>query len=147
MHYRRSVFTRIAAKAAQWTGNPLALVAALTVVLAWAITGPIFDYSDTWQLIINTGTSVITFLMVFLIQSAQNRDTKALQLKLDELLRTTEGAHTALMDLEELEEKELDAVRAKYQRIAAQGRKSLREGNSDEGKPEIALDRDLLDAD
>ena len=90
--------------------------------MAWAVTGPLFGYSDTWQLVINTGTTVITFLMVFLIQSTQNRDTEAMQIKLDELIRVSRSANNALLDLEELEEKELDDLRAHYEDMARQAR-------------------------
>ena len=86
-------------------------------VAAWAVTGPLFEFSDTWQLVINTGTTIITFLMVFLIQSTQNRDSEAMQVKLDELIRATEGAHKALLDLEELEEEELDRIKAGYKKL------------------------------
>ena len=95
------------------------------------ISGPLFGYSDTWQLVINTSTTIITFLMVFLIQNAQNRDTHALQIKLDELIRVTEGAHSALMDLEELDEKELTRILRNYQKIAAEGRRRIKAGDED----------------
>ena len=95
-----------------------------------------FDFSDTWQLVINTGTTIITFLMVFLIQNTQNRDTEAIQVKLDELIRATQGAHNALLDLEELEEENLDAFKAKYQALAAGARTGLDLGNQDTGTPE-----------
>lgn len=95
-----------------------------------------FGFSDTWQLVINTGTTIITFLMVFLIQSTQNRDTEAIQVKLDELIRATHGAHNALLDLEELEEDTLDAFRAKYQALANAARAELSRGNHDIGSPE-----------
>lgn len=95
-------------------------------ILVWAITGPIFEFSDTWQLVINTGTTVITFLMVFLIQNTQNRDSAAIQLKLDELIRATHKAHDSLMDLEELEEEELEQIRFKYEEVAAKARHNLR---------------------
>jgi low affinity Fe/Cu permease len=95
-----------------------------------------FGFSDTWQLVINTGTTIITFLMVFLIQNTQNRDTEAIQVKLDELIRATKGAHNALLDLEELEEKNLDAFKSKYQALAAAARVELDQGKQDTGTPE-----------
>src|SRR5581483_2201361 len=106
-------------------------VTACSLVLVWAITGPLFGFSDTWQLVINTGTTVITFLMVFLIQATQNRDSEAIQVKLDELIRAMKGAHLALLDLEELEEKDLDRISAEYRALAEQAREDMREGRSD----------------
>ena len=110
---------------------------AVLVIVVWAVTGPIFHWSDTWQLIVNTGTTIITFLMVFLIQSTQNRDAVAVQVKLDELLRISAGAHNVLMDLEELEEDELERIRCVYTRLAAEARRGVNAGLSDEGIPEI----------
>jgi low affinity Fe/Cu permease len=107
------------------------------VVLAWIITGPIFAFSDTWQLVINTGTTIITFLMVFLIQNTQNRDSEALQVKLDELIRAHDGAHNALLDLEELEDKELDRIRLNYSALAKKAREELLRGISDTGNPDM----------
>jgi low affinity Fe/Cu permease len=109
-----SWFTRMAKWASRTAGRPGTFAVAVAVILIWAITGPIFKFSDTWQLVINTGTTIITFLMVFLIQNTQNRDTQALQIKLDELLRSVETAHTVLLDLEELDEEELDTIRKDY---------------------------------
>jgi low affinity Fe/Cu permease len=106
-------------------------------VVAWLISGPLFRFSDTWQLVINTGTTIVTFLMVFLIQNSQNRDAEAVQVKLDELLRVTNGAHNALLDLEELEERDLDLIRAGYARLAAQARVDLRLGRADTGVPDV----------
>jgi low affinity Fe/Cu permease len=126
-----------AAKAiAHLSGRPLTFIAAVSVVVIWLVTGPLFNYSDTWQLVINTGTTIITFLMVFLIQNTQNRDTQAIQVKLDELIRVTRGAHNALLDLEELEEEELDDFRTKYEALAKAARMDLTLGNSDTDTPE-----------
>ena len=128
-------FTRVAKKTAHYTGRPIAFGLAAGTILIWLITGPIFGYSDTWQLIINTGTTVITFLMVFLIQNTQNRDTAAIQIKLDELIRVS-VAHNALMDLEELEEAEIEEFRKKYQKLAAAARKKIKAGDLDIDSPD-----------
>jgi len=117
------------------TGRPATFVVAVTVILGWAVTGPVFGYSDTWQLIINTGTTIVTFLMVFLIQNTQNRDSEAIQVKLDELIRATAEAHNALLDLEELEEEDLDRIRANYERMAEQARAELRQRKADTTRP------------
>ena len=111
---RLSWFTRAAKWAARASGRPITFTIALAIIVIWAITGPIFQFSDTWQLVINTSTTIITFLMVFLIQNTQNRDTEALQIKLDELLRSVENAHTVLLDLEKLDEDELNLIRKEY---------------------------------
>ena len=132
----RSVFTRCAKATSRATGRPWAFMVALGLIVAWLISGPFFRYSDTWQLVINTSTTIITFLMVFLIQSTQNRDAEALQVKLDELLRVTLGAHNALLDLEELEEHELDRIRTRYMRLAEKARGRLRSGEPDTDAPE-----------
>jgi low affinity Fe/Cu permease len=133
-----SWFARFAKATARVTGRPRAFLLALVVVAAWLLTGPIFRFSDTWQLVINTGTTIVTFLMVFLIQNSQNRDAEAVQVKLDELLRVTTGAHNALLDLEELEERDLDLIRAGYARLAAQARADLRRGGADTGVPDLS---------
>ena len=96
--------------------------------MIWAVSGPLFGFSDTWQLVINTGTTIVTFLMVFLIQNTQNRDSEAMQVKLDELIRSIEGAHLALLDLEELEDKDLDRICKDYRELAKEARRDLREG-------------------
>jgi low affinity Fe/Cu permease len=132
-----SWFARFAKATARVTGRPRAFLLAIVVVAAWLLTGPIFRFSDTWQLVINTGTTIVTFLMVFLIQNSQNRDAEAVQVKLDELLRVTTGAHNALLDLEELEERDLDLIRAGYARLAAQARADLRRGGADTGVPDL----------
>ncbi len=134
---RRSWFTRTAKWASHAAGRPATFSIAVTIILLWAITGPIFHFSDTWQLVINTGTTIITFLMVFLIQNTQNRDTEALQIKLDELLRSVENAHTVLLDLEELDEEELDLVRKDYLALARKAREALRRGKRDTGVPDL----------
>lgn len=120
---KRHLFTRIAKTIADFTGRPLAFILAAGTIIVWAISGPLFGFSDTWQLVINTGTTIVTFLMVFLIQNAQNRDTHALQIKLDELIRATEGAQNSLLDLEELEDSELCTIQREYEQMAAKARK------------------------
>jgi low affinity Fe/Cu permease len=110
----------------------------VTVIVVWAATGPLFGFSDTWQLVINTSTTIITFLMVFLIQNTQNRDTGDIQVKLDELIRAIEGAHNALLDLEELEDRDIDRIRADYENLAAAARVDLREGRANGGICELA---------
>jgi len=124
-------------KTAKATGHPAAFLVALSVIVVWAITGPLFGFSDTWQLVINTGTTIVTFLMVFLIQSSQNRDTEAVQIKLDELIRAIKGAHNALLDLEELDDKELDSIRADYTRIARRAREAIARGERDDEVAEV----------
>jgi low affinity Fe/Cu permease len=114
----RDAFDRLAHWTARQSGRPVTFALALAVILVWAVTGPLFGYSDTWQLIINTGTTIVTFLMVFLIQNTQNRDTEALQLKLDELIRVTEGARNRLLQLEELKEEELDHIKQTFTSLA-----------------------------
>ena len=137
-----SVFTRFAKWTAHAAGRPSAFCMAAAVIVVWGVTGPIFKYSDTWQLVINTGTTIVTFLMVFLIQNTQNRDTEALQVKLDELIRVTEGAHLVLLDLEELDSKQLDHICANYQKLAAKAREDLKLGKLDTGTPDVEADED-----
>ena len=122
---------------ARITGHPIAFVLAVAVIVVWAVTGPIFGFSDTWQLVINTGTTIVTFLMVFLIQSTQNRDTGAIQTKLDELIRAIEGADNALLDLEELDESEIEHIRRDYRNLAEEARKAIEEGMLDTDCREI----------
>jgi low affinity Fe/Cu permease len=131
-----SLYSRLAKQASRFCGKPVVFVMAVVIIIVWIITGPLFHYSDTWQLVINTATTIVTFLMVFLIQSTQNRDTQAIQIKLDELIRATQGAHNALLDLEELEERQLDAFRAKYQMLANKARTMVQEGRVDTDTPE-----------
>ena len=131
----RSWFTRFAKQSSHLAGKPASFLLATAVVVLWMLTGPLFGFSDTWQLVINTGTTIVTFLMVFLIQNTQNRDTEAIQVKLDELLRATRGAHVALLDLEELEDRELERIRDEYRELAKSAREQIRQGKSDTGVP------------
>lgn len=109
-------FAALSHRIASWTGQPSAFILALAIVLAWVVTGPIFRYSDTWQLVINTGTTIVTFLMVFLIQNAQNRDGSAIQAKLDELIRALEGARNDFIGIEHLTEQELEKIKSMLER-------------------------------
>jgi len=137
--HRKGLFARFASAAARRAGQPAAFGIACLIILAWALTGPVFHFSDTWQLVINTGTTIVTFLMVFLIQNTQNRDSEAMHLKLDELIRANREAHNALLDLEELTEQDLDRIRESYARLARQARERLRGGAKDEGIVEVEL--------
>jgi low affinity Fe/Cu permease len=132
---KNSLFTRFAKATAHYSGKPVTFMGAVLIILIWAVTGPIFKYSDTWQLVINTGTTIITFLMVFLIQNTQNRDTEALQLKLDEIVRSLKGARNQVLDLEDLDEKELDEIRKEYLGLAEDARDAQGEKEKKEKKP------------
>ena len=132
-----NAFTHAAKVASRFAGRPACFGLALLVVLAWLVSGPIFGFSDTWQLVINTGTTIITFLMVFLIQSTQNRDTEALQLKLDEIIRTQKGAHNMFVGIEELDEEELLKIREEYIKLAERARRKARHGIDDTDVPRI----------
>ena len=118
----RSWFTRLTKQTAHVAGQPLAFTLGLAGIVIWGVTGPIFRFSNTWQLIINTATTVITFLMVFLIQATQNRDAEAMQVKLDEIIRAIGNARNELLDIEELEEADLNRIKASYEEIARQAR-------------------------
>jgi low affinity Fe/Cu permease len=133
----RSWFTRFAKWTARAAGRPFTFTLAVLIIAAWAISGPLFGFSDTWQLVINTGTTIVTFLMVFLIQNTQNRDAEAIQVKLDELIRLSEGGHNVLLDLEELEDEELNEIRESYCKIAEEAREKLRRGQGDTDTPEV----------
>jgi low affinity Fe/Cu permease len=133
----RSRFTRLAKTTAHATGKPMTFGLAVAIVLLWIVSGPLFGFSNTWQLFINTTTTIVTFLMVFLIQSTQNRDGKAVQVKLDELIRVSPGAHVALLDLEELEDDELERICVQYEQLAERARRALREGKPDTDAPRI----------
>jgi low affinity Fe/Cu permease len=122
MNGSRHWFTRFAQWVSHATGRPIAFGLAAGALLVWGLSGPIFDFNDTWQLVINTATTIITFLMVFVIQNTQNRDTVAMQIKLDELIRVSKSARNALLDLEELDDKTLEAIRRDYEKLAGQER-------------------------
>jgi len=126
-----SWFTRAAKWASHAAGRPSTFVGAVVIILIWAITGPLFGFSDTWQLVINTGTTIITFLMVFLIQNTQNRDTEALQIKLDELLRAVGAARNTMIDLEELDDAELEAIREDYLKLAREAHAKIKRDKDD----------------
>ena len=124
---KHHVFTKFAKWTARITGKPITFISAVVIILIWAATGPLFHFSDTWQLVINTGTTIITFLMVFLIQNTQNRDTEALQLKLDELIRSSRAARNEVLNLEELDDDELDEIRKEYYELAQAAHQELDE--------------------
>src|ERR687888_510920 len=130
-------FARIAGRVADWAGSSWAFCLAALVIIVWAVTGPVFGFSDTWQLVINTGTTIVTFLMVFLIQNTQNRDSTAVQLKLDELIRAVEGAHTALLDPEGRAEHPHEPLPTRDGAHARQSREALRRGQVDTGQPDV----------
>jgi len=134
---RFSHFSRWMARA---VGQPAAFGGACALIILWLLSGPIFGFSDTWQLIINTGTTIVTFLMVFLIQNTQNRDAEAMHIKLDELIRAVDNAQNALLNLEELEEKDLDRIRAEYLNLAEQSRTKLRATGLNEAGPDTTTD-------
>lgn len=134
--HKSSLFSRFARATAAITGQPRTFMIACGIILVWAITGPFFNFSDTWQLVINTGTTIVTFLMVFLIQNTQNRDTEALQIKLDELIRAAKGARDELIDLEEMDETELGQIHREYIALAEHARRHLEE-KSTKGHPRI----------
>jgi low affinity Fe/Cu permease len=138
---RATFFSKFARTSTRLTGHPYAFGIAFGLIVVWGITGPIFGFSDTWQLVINTATTIITFLMVFLLQNAQNRDGEAIQLKLAELIRATESAHNAFLDIEEISEHELEQIKLKFEQLAQDARENLRTGKTDLGCPEAVGNR------
>jgi len=138
--YPRSRFSRFAKWTAHTAGHPLAFVLATLTIGIWLITGPLFGFSDTWQLVINTGTTIVTFLMVFLIQNTQNRDSAAVHLKLDELIRAGAGAHNALLDLEQLTEADLERLRSRYESLGQTAREDLLRGMADTDTPDVPVE-------
>ena len=137
MTHSSSWFGRFAKGTSRAAGRPASFMLAMGIVLLWAGTGPLFGFSDTWQLVINTGTTVVTFLMVFLIQATQYRDAEALQVKLDELIRATEGAHNALLDLEDIDEGQMDIIRQRYANLAEVARQARKSGQPDTDRPRV----------
>lgn len=132
-----SIFNRLANTCSRLLGTAAAFGIAVALVIIWAISGPFFHFSDTWELVINTATTIVTFLMVFLIQNTQNRDSAAIQLKLDEIIRSTRGAHNAMLDLEKLSQKDLDKMRELYEQLADQARRDEARGEAVMGTPVI----------
>jgi low affinity Fe/Cu permease len=132
MQMINKVFTHVASRLAFWAGQPIVFAIALFLIIAWAITGPYVGYSETWQLAVNTGTTIITFLMVFVIQNSQNRDSAAIQIKLDELIRVSKGSPDALLDLEEMPIEELEALRQQYINHAVKARKGRKKTEKDD---------------
>jgi low affinity Fe/Cu permease len=133
------LFSHFAQRTSRAAGSPHAFLIALLIIIVWLITGPLFHFSDTWQLIINTGTTIVTFLMVFLIQHTQNRDSTAMHLKLDELIRAVHGAHNTLLNLEEMTQDDLDKMHNAYIKLAAAAQEELRQGALDTDSPDIEL--------
>jgi low affinity Fe/Cu permease len=136
---RQAWFTRLARWIAHLTGRPASFLSALLVIFVWAVTGPIFRFSDTWQLVINTSTTIVTFLMVFLIQNTQNRDSLSLHLKLDELIRAKKGARNSLLDLDDLSDEELDKLRLRFAELAARAKKN---GGAEVTKTEVTVTKE-----
>ncbi|MEZ2407010.1 low affinity Fe/Cu permease [Bosea sp. OAE752] len=131
----RSFFTRLSQRVAHWSGKPQTFFGAAIVIVIWALSGPFFGYNDTWQLVINTSTTIVTFLMVFIIQNSQNRDTAAMQIKLDELILKLEGAREELLDLEELDEEKIEHFRSEFEAMAAKARQTLQKVATGEEAP------------
>jgi low affinity Fe/Cu permease len=134
-------FTKFARNTARMAGWPSTFTCAVALLIIWGLTGPIFKFSDTWQLVVNTGTTIITFLMVFLIQNTQNRDSEAMHIKIDELIRASHLAHNSLLDLEGLEEEELDKLREDYDRLAKKARTELQRRIGQKGTRERSVKR------
>ena len=130
-------FSTLARRLSAWSGRPTTFAIAAALILAWALSGPMFDFSDTWQLVVNTSTTIVTFLMVFLIQNTQNRDTQAMQIKLDEIIRATQGSHNSLLDLEDLDEEALAEYHQRYLALAEQARAALERGGQDIDCPPV----------
>lgn len=137
MAQRQNFFLRFADAVSDKSGEQGTFLTAVALIAIWALTGPIFHFSDTWQLVINTSTTIITFLMVFIIQNTQSRDNHATQLKLDELIRAVKGAHNSLLNIEKMSDEELDRMKKKYAQLAEQALQDLERGKKDTGRPEV----------
>jgi low affinity Fe/Cu permease len=140
-------YSSFAKTAARVCGKPPVFVLAVAVIAVWLVTGPLFGFSDTWQLVINTGTTIITFLMVFLIQNTQNRDSEAMHVKMDEVIRALHGAHTSLIGLEDLDDDMLETVRKRYRELAVKARAKVEAGGKDSGCEEVHIDLSGVDGD
>lgn len=136
----RPLFTRFSQMAARYTGEPATFIGAMVIIVVWGMTGPLFGFNDTWQLVINTSTSIVTFLMVFLIQNSQNRDTAALQIKLDELIARLDGPREVLLDLEDLDEETLERLRLEYALLADKARERSDSGAGPEASSPAPAD-------
>ncbi len=134
---KQNWYAQFAKNTARFCGQPRVFACAIGVILIWIISGPLFHFSDTWQLVINTSTTIITFLMVFLIQNTQNRDMQALHIKLDELIRVTQGAHNALLDLENIDEMQLEMLSMQYQALAQRAHEQLKKGKKDTARVNV----------
>lgn len=141
----KNKFSSIARKTSRVCGDPTTFIACIFIIMLWSTSGPFFAFDNTWQLIINTGTTIVTFLMVFLIQNSQNRDAEAMQIKLDELIRCNDKAHNVLLDLETLSIEELDRIKEEYNRLAKEARKSLKDGEEDVMFQELKFSDKILD--
>lgn len=137
---RTSFFSRFAKWTSYAAGNPIAFASAVLVILFWALTGSFFNYSDTWQLVINTGTTIITFLVVFLVQNTQNCDSAAIQLKHDELICSMNGAHNSFLDIENMNEQHIMQIKDRFEKLAQNAREDIKGGLKDIGTPDVAVD-------
>lgn len=138
--YQPSLFMRFAKWTSYAAGNPITFACAVFIILFWAVTGSFFNYSDTWQLVINTGTTIVTFLVVFLVQNTQNRDSAAIQLKLDELIRSMNGAHNSFLDIENMNEKHIMQIKDRFEKLAQNAREDIKVGLKDIGTPDVDVE-------
>jgi low affinity Fe/Cu permease len=138
---RNSWFSRFSRNLSIYSGKAVTFFAAVLLIIVWGVSGPLFGFSDTWQLVINTSTTIVTFLMVFLIQNTQNRDTESIQIKLDEIIRALQGGNNAMMNLEELGEKELRTLKKRYEKLADIAQGELQEGQQEQDDTEAPAPR------